>query len=107
MDSDVAPRILQWLQNAMEVFDVGSEAFKNHHCREYLICEAYQTEFTSGILGSKYLTHILDNYPIFRRAKSASNNSKSRQEGCSPNYTGCSAMARVFQDAKRTHPNEI
>ena len=107
MDSDVAPRILQWIQNTMEVFDVGAEAFRNYNCREYLICEAYQTGFTSGILESKYLTHILDNYPIFGRAKSASNNSKSRQDGCSPNYTDCSATARIFQDAKRTQPNKI
>ena len=91
----------------MEVFDVGAEAFRNYNCREYLICEAYQTGFTSGILESKYLTHILDNYPIFGRAKSASNNSKSRQDGCSPNYTDCSATARIFQDAKRTQPNKI
>ena len=90
-------RILRWIENTMEMFDVASEVLQDEKCQERLICEAYQREFMSSILGfDSYLGNMLEYFPLFQKAKTVSNHSKSRQGGCGYHYSGCPAINKAI-----------
>ena len=79
------------------MFDVASELLQNEKCQEHLICEAYQRDFMSSMLGfDSYLGNMLEYFPLFQKAKTVSNNSKSRKGGCQNYYTECPAINKAF-----------
>ena len=79
------------------MFDTASELLQDETCQEHLICEAYQRDFMSSILGfDSYLGNMLEYFPLFRKARKVSNNSKSRKGGCGYYYHGCPAISKAF-----------
>lgn len=91
-----AEKILRWIENTKEIFEVASEFLREEKCREHLICEAYQRDYMNGIWGLDHLSKLLEYFPLFYNAKMASHDSKSRSEGCNYHYTGCAAISRTF-----------
>ena len=91
-----AAKILEWIQNKMEVFDVASEFIQKEKCREHFICELYHRNYMEDSWVLNKLHNLLENFPIFHNAKMSSNDSMSRREGCQYHYNGCTAISRTF-----------